>query len=218
MQRVGTVPDGSDEAPACPLPPPAAACRQPTPLPAPPQPAQPAPFGCPADNAVNELRKKGMAAANKKASRHAAEGLVGLAKGDAVAAVVEVRRRQGCAWAQAPLLANLDERHTGPCVQFAHVPILAPRAYPPAVLPACLPACLPADQQRNRFRGPQRTVPQPGGQRSGSGPGGDVPAPRQQQRAGGRSLEGGQAGRWQQVRAGQGGMHPDGGGSSGLRA
>jgi translation elongation factor EF-Ts len=32
-----------------------------------------------------------MAAANKKASRHAAEGLVGLAKGHAAAAVVEVR-------------------------------------------------------------------------------------------------------------------------------
>ena len=56
---------------------------------------------CPADNAINELRKKGMAAANKKASRHAAEGLVGLAKGDAAAAVVEVRRRLGCIWALA---------------------------------------------------------------------------------------------------------------------
>ncbi len=44
-----------------------------------------------ADAAVAELRKKGLAAANKKASRHAAEGLVGLAKGDGVAAVVEVR-------------------------------------------------------------------------------------------------------------------------------
>ena len=43
------------------------------------------------DAAVAELRKKGLAAANKKASRHAAEGLVGLAKGDGVAAVVEVR-------------------------------------------------------------------------------------------------------------------------------
>jgi hypothetical protein len=72
-----------------------------------------------------------MAAANKKASRHAAEGLVGLAKGDAVAAVVEVRRRQGCAWAHAPWLANLDQRHM-------RSPILAPRACPPAVLPACL--------------------------------------------------------------------------------
>ena len=44
-----------------------------------------------ADAAVAELRKKGLAAASKKASRHAAEGLVGLAKGDGVAAVVEVR-------------------------------------------------------------------------------------------------------------------------------
>lgn len=48
-----------------------------------------------ADAAVAELRKKGLAAANKKASRHAAEGLVGLAKGDGVAAVVEVRM-QAC--------------------------------------------------------------------------------------------------------------------------
>ena len=61
----------------------AAACTAPT--------GPPAPFGRPADNAINELRKKGMAAANKKASRHAAEGLVGLAKGHAAAAVVEVR-------------------------------------------------------------------------------------------------------------------------------
>ncbi|KAL4434430.1 hypothetical protein ABPG75_000871 [Micractinium tetrahymenae] len=42
------------------------------------------------DAAVAELRKKGLAAASKKAFRHAAEGLVGLAKGDGAAAVVEI--------------------------------------------------------------------------------------------------------------------------------
>ncbi|PSC75347.1 elongation factor Ts [Micractinium conductrix] len=42
------------------------------------------------DAAVGELRKKGLAAATKKASRHAAEGLVGLASGEGVAAVVEI--------------------------------------------------------------------------------------------------------------------------------
>ncbi|KAK9808957.1 hypothetical protein WJX72_007019 [[Myrmecia] bisecta] len=42
------------------------------------------------DNAFQALRKKGLAAATKKASRHAAEGLVGIAKGDGAAAVVEI--------------------------------------------------------------------------------------------------------------------------------
>jgi hypothetical protein len=44
-----------------------------------------------ADAAVTELRKRGLAAATKKASRHAAEGLVGLATREGAAAVVEVR-------------------------------------------------------------------------------------------------------------------------------
>ena len=43
-----------------------------------------------ADAAVKELRKKGLAAATKKSSRHAAEGLVGLALGPSGAAVVEI--------------------------------------------------------------------------------------------------------------------------------
>ncbi|KAL4860237.1 Elongation factor Ts [Chlorella vulgaris] len=42
------------------------------------------------DAAVTELRKRGLAAATKKASRHAAEGLVGLATQEGAAAVVEV--------------------------------------------------------------------------------------------------------------------------------
>ncbi len=45
----------------------------------------------PAEAATAELRKRGLAAASKKASRHAAEGLVGVAQGDGAAAVVEVR-------------------------------------------------------------------------------------------------------------------------------
>ncbi|KAI7839700.1 hypothetical protein COHA_006507 [Chlorella ohadii] len=40
--------------------------------------------------ATAELRKRGLAAASKKASRHAAEGLVGVAQGDGAAAVVEI--------------------------------------------------------------------------------------------------------------------------------
>lgn len=47
--------------------------------------------GLHAEKAVQELRKRGLAAASKKASRHAAEGLVGVAKSDGAAAVVEVR-------------------------------------------------------------------------------------------------------------------------------
>jgi elongation factor Ts len=43
-----------------------------------------------AEKAAQELRKKGVAAATKKASRHAAEGLVGLATGPGVGAIVEV--------------------------------------------------------------------------------------------------------------------------------
>ena len=42
------------------------------------------------EQAVDWLRKKGLAAAAKKAGRVAAEGLVGLALGDGIAAVVEV--------------------------------------------------------------------------------------------------------------------------------
>ncbi|GAB4823613.1 hypothetical protein N2152v2_010659 [Parachlorella kessleri] len=42
------------------------------------------------DKAVQELRKKGLAAASKKASRHAAEGLVGISKTDRAAAAVEI--------------------------------------------------------------------------------------------------------------------------------
>ena len=118
------------------------------------------PLACPADNAVNELRKKGMAAANKKASRHAAEGLVGLAKGDAAAAVVEVRLRQGCIWAQSISLAS--GAAPGSCgfsatLCPAAAALRAPRlllphilaaadlpARPPARLPACPPVRLPA--------------------------------------------------------------------------
>lgn len=142
---------------------PLAPCRQPTPLPAPPQPGQPAPFGCPADNAVNELRKKGMAAANKKASRHAAEGLVGLAKGDAVAAVVEVRRRQGCAWAHLcwPILMNGTPAHvfSSPmCPSLRRVP-----ARPRSCLPACRstakPILWPATNSSTAWWAAQRQQP-----------------------------------------------------------
>ncbi|EFN51349.1 hypothetical protein CHLNCDRAFT_37444 [Chlorella variabilis] len=42
------------------------------------------------DAAMSELRRKGLAAATKKAARHAAEGLVGMARGDGVVAVVEI--------------------------------------------------------------------------------------------------------------------------------
>ena len=66
---------------------------------------------------MTELRKKGMAAATKKASRHAAEGLVGLARGDGpVAAVVEVRerarRRRRGGQAAAGSSAHLPVTHT----------------------------------------------------------------------------------------------------------
>ena len=44
-----------------------------------------------ADGAVVELRTKGLAAASKKASRRAAEGLVGVAHAEGAAAIVEVR-------------------------------------------------------------------------------------------------------------------------------
>jgi translation elongation factor EF-Ts len=54
-----------------------------------------------ADKAVQELRKKGLAAASKKASRHAAEGLVGVSKSDRAAAVVEVGL-----WPAASLLTS----------------------------------------------------------------------------------------------------------------
>eukprot|EP00877_Chromochloris_zofingiensis_P002780 jgi/Chrzof1/12502/Cz06g36180.t1 len=40
--------------------------------------------------AYDALRKKGLAAAAKKASKHAAEGLVGVAKADGVAAIIEI--------------------------------------------------------------------------------------------------------------------------------
>eukprot|EP00887_Chlorella_sp_A99_P000456 scaffold17.g456.t1 len=42
------------------------------------------------EEASKELRKKGLSAASKKASRHAAEGLIGVAKGPGAAAVVEI--------------------------------------------------------------------------------------------------------------------------------
>lgn len=42
------------------------------------------------DKAFDGLRKKGLAAATKKASRHAAEGLIGLSQGPTGAALVEV--------------------------------------------------------------------------------------------------------------------------------
>lgn len=48
-----------------------------------------------AEEAAKELRKKGLAAASKKAARHAAEGLVGIAKSARAAAVVEVRAGGG---------------------------------------------------------------------------------------------------------------------------
>lgn len=54
------------------------------------------PCAPPAEKAVAELRKKGLAAASKKASRHAAEGLVGVAKSGSKAAVVEVRPLPCC--------------------------------------------------------------------------------------------------------------------------
>jgi hypothetical protein len=47
------------------------------------------------DDASDALRKKGLAAAGKKASRHAAEGLVGVVVEGASAAIVEVRRLRG---------------------------------------------------------------------------------------------------------------------------
>lgn len=45
---------------------------------------------CASDKAAQELRKKGVAAASKKASRRAAEGLVGIATAPEAAAVVEI--------------------------------------------------------------------------------------------------------------------------------
>jgi elongation factor Ts len=42
------------------------------------------------DKAYEVLRKRGLAAAAKKASRHAADGLVGVAVGPGAAAIVEV--------------------------------------------------------------------------------------------------------------------------------
>jgi elongation factor Ts len=42
------------------------------------------------EKASQELRKKGLAAASKKASRHAAEGLVGIATSPTAAAIVEI--------------------------------------------------------------------------------------------------------------------------------
>ena len=42
------------------------------------------------EKASQELRKKGLAAANKKSSRHAAEGLVGIASSPTAAAIVEI--------------------------------------------------------------------------------------------------------------------------------
>lgn len=44
----------------------------------------------PTDAAFEALRKKGLAAATKKAGRHAAEGLVGLAQHGTRVAIVEV--------------------------------------------------------------------------------------------------------------------------------
>lgn len=79
-----------------------------------------------ADAAVSELRKKGLAAASKKGSRHAAEGLVGLARGDGVAAVVEVRsierglalrRSASQQWWQAALQSRAAAAGAGPVSQ-----------------------------------------------------------------------------------------------------
>ena len=110
-----------------------------------------------AEKATQELRKKGLSAASKKAARHAAEGLVGVAKGPGVAAVVEVRAAgRGCQPRGLQLRTaclGCNKACRGPWWPGAVGSLCccckpAPTATTPVVagvganMPACLPACL----------------------------------------------------------------------------